>query len=348
MGLGVVASESISDGDTIATDRPICFVLSPSSNDRRCHGCLASSSELYPCICGWTHACEACRSIQHTFHTSDECRIFQSEEFDELTSDVQEYIRLGLRVWNTPNGCLEVRTALSRAARKEDWRQWDAIHEATLFATMMNSEIDRDLFLDCLLRLTCNSIGIIDDIWNDVATFVCTKILHLFNHSCDPSACFDYWSLLEYCEDENHTYPVLVLRAIQTISVGEQIFIPYARCRDHTDSRQRFLLETIGFLCTCSRCTSDTSKRRQRHTSTKHQSPLLSYKRAQSRKNKLSSALPPSLLPQSSTCETKATFNSRLCPLDGCSFTYAMPFSVKSIQERKCVLCGQILTSHVQ
>lgn len=79
MGLGVVASESISDGDTIATDRPICFVLSPSSNDRRCHGCLASSSELYPCICGWTHACEACRSIQHTFHTSDECRIFQSE-----------------------------------------------------------------------------------------------------------------------------------------------------------------------------------------------------------------------------------------------------------------------------
>lgn len=70
-------------------------------------------------------------------------------EFDELTSDVQEYIRLGLRVWNTPNGCLEVRTALSRAARKEDWRQWDAIHEATLFATVSKQN------LHCIHSISC-------------------------------------------------------------------------------------------------------------------------------------------------------------------------------------------------
>ncbi|EDQ88110.1 uncharacterized protein MONBRDRAFT_26678 [Monosiga brevicollis MX1] len=124
--------------------------------------------------------------------------------------------------------------------------------------------------LDAYLRLSSNAHGLFAPEWIDVAVCACTDGLQLINHSCLPNAALDYEASLAQSRAEHR--PVIVLRAIVaglahgsgstlklavrvlTVKPSDVVTISYVNLTWSLNRRQRYLMDTIGFvwhICFC-------------------------------------------------------------------------------------------------
>jgi hypothetical protein len=69
----------------------------------------------------------------------------------------------------------------------------------------------------------------------------------MMNHSCAPNSS-------HYFECGNKRLPKIIIRATCDIEEGEEICYPYVPLFDSTASRRESLLNSYGFVCSCSRC----------------------------------------------------------------------------------------------
>lgn len=97
-----------------------------------------------------------------------------------------------------------------------------------------------------LLAIQCNAHQIEN---TALGLFPMTSMM---NHSCDPNC------IHAFCIKEGHR-PVLTMRALRTISRGEELCYNYVPLYQSTAMRQSQLFAAYSFVCSCRRCQSATS-----------------------------------------------------------------------------------------
>lgn len=254
------SNESYSAGDVILSLKPIVFIVSAKSRLKRCNYCLA--------ICNALKACSGCRYFQYcsqgcqkkdwkSFH-KQECRVFKkaketSSPFLSMGSEL-----LMLRVYLTfkahpelldlkyrlPDGlqlCFNDLMSNLEAIKQDEERMTKVTGLQTLLREII-PDFDEESFFLVYGRVCTNSYGLEEEFDTDKIGHVLLIDAAAINHSCRPNAFIMSCGLN------------IELRALESISAGEEITVSYIGLVKSREHRRQELKSNWYFDCFCRRC----------------------------------------------------------------------------------------------
>ncbi|KAI4367111.1 hypothetical protein MLD38_022882 [Melastoma candidum] len=248
------ASRDFYPGEVIMRQDPYVYVPGNSDGESRCDRCLCSGklSKCSACQVAW-YCGSSCQKSDWNMHRL-ECKALAMVDKDKrkfVTPSLRLMLKLYIRrrlqqdkvipatVWDNHRLVEALVAHMSELEEKQ----------LVLYAQMANlvnlilqwPDIDIREITESFSKLSCNAHTICDSELRPLGTGL-YPVIAIINHSCAPN------SVLVF--DER----TAVVRAVQHISKGSEVFISYIETAASTATRRKALKEQYFFDCLCIRC----------------------------------------------------------------------------------------------
>ncbi|KAK3019765.1 hypothetical protein RJ639_003752 [Escallonia herrerae] len=253
-------------GDVILSEEPYVSVPNRTSTDSRCDCCFTSSKLRRCSVCQVVRYCGSTCQVSSYFTYPNSA---QKSDWKLHSLECQALARLGKDrlKYLTPSIRLMVKLYLKRKLQTEKMILCSAVDNYNLVEALVShiSEvIEKQLVLyaqmanlvnlilqlpditvkeiaEMFSKLACNAHTICDSELRPLGTGL-YPVTSIINHSCFSNAVLVFEGKMA------------VIRAVQSIPKGTEVFISYIETAGSTMTRQKALKEQYYFTCTCPRC----------------------------------------------------------------------------------------------
>ncbi|KAK3032520.1 hypothetical protein RJ639_036435 [Escallonia herrerae] len=253
-GRCLFSTRDFSPGDVILSEEPYVSVPNRTSTESRCDCCFASSKLRRCSICQVVRYCgSTCQKSDWKLHR------LECQALARLGKDRLKYL--------TPTIRLMVKLYLKRKLQTEKMILCSAVDnynlvealvshisevnekQLVLYAQMANlvnlilqwPDITVKEIAEMFSKLACNAHTICDSELRPLGTGL-YPVTSIINHSCFSNSVLVFEGKMA------------VIRAVQSIPEGTEVFISYIETAGSTMTRQKALKEQYYFTCTCPRC----------------------------------------------------------------------------------------------
>ena len=257
------APSSLPPGSVISRELPFAFSLFPSFSDSFCSKCLTPVDEGSRKRCsggclGTFYCSKSCQVSDRSVHKHT-CKRFSTAvdlaasacpnlPLDELLLLRRVYF-LCLSSSSSPKGTVPPLSPSLSSLCKTDplsppsFASGDVSLSLAASRSLFLPPSSSPFFLDLLSRFRCNNFAVVTPLQYPVAHAIYPTAA-ILNHSCAPNC------VLTYEEGS-----VQVIRTIEQVAAGEELFHSYCDVTSPTAVRRKHLKEVYGFDCDCPRCT---------------------------------------------------------------------------------------------
>ncbi|GMY06847.1 histone-lysine N-methyltransferase ASHR1 isoform X1 [Fagus crenata] len=241
-------------GEVIISQEPYVCVPNKSPVESRCDGCFSSSNLKKCSACHVVWYCgSTCQKLDWKLHR------LECEALSRLDKDRRNFV--------TPSIRLMVKLYVRRKLQSEkvipttatdNYNLVEALvshipdideKQLVLYAQMANlvnfilqqPDINIKEIAENFSKFACNAHTICDSELRPLGTGL-YPVVSIINHSCSPNSVLVFEGRLA------------VIRAMQYIPQGAEVFISYIETAGSTMTRQKALKEQYLFTCTCPRC----------------------------------------------------------------------------------------------
>jgi SET and MYND domain-containing protein len=261
-GRHLIACKQFSPGSTIYYADPYAAVLKTKYVTSRCSECFKSPEEgssLYRCSrCQWARYCsETCQRRGWFAGHKEECPLLSKAATLNPTETiliVSKILRKKKREMQLPSTTklplgqryTDIEFLLSHRKDFSEERIIELGQLVVKFASFLqlpegDPPVSASELIELLCKLLCNVFTISDSELKPIGIGL-YPIAALINHSCSPNCVVLFDG------------PKAIIKALQTISLGEEVTINYIELAATLSERQKELKEYFCFECECSKC----------------------------------------------------------------------------------------------
>ncbi|WCJ44594.1 Histone-lysine N-methyltransferase ASHR1 [Euphorbia peplus] len=253
-GRCLITSKDFSPGEVIISQEPYVSVSNNSQTELRCDACFSSANIKKCSACQVVWYCgTTCQKLEWKLHRLECIALskLDKERRKFVTPSIRLMVTLYLRrklqnekvIPVTPTDNYNLVEALVAHMKDIDEKQ------LLLYAQMANlvslilqlPDINIKEIGENFSKLSCNAHTICDSELRPLGTGL-YPVISIINHSCSPNAVLVFEGR------------VAVVRAVQHIPKGAEVFISYIETAGSTMTRQRTLEQQYFFTCSCPRC----------------------------------------------------------------------------------------------
>lgn len=253
-GRCLLTTRDFHPGEVIVSQEPYVWVPNKSSGYSRCDGCFTSNNLKKCSSCHVVWYCgSTCQKLEWKLHRL-ECQALSRLDEDKrqsVTPSIRLMLKLCIRrklqsdkvIPTTATDNYSLVEALVSHMSDIDEKQ------LLLYAQMANlvnlilqwPDINIKEIAENFSKFACNAHTICDSELRPLGTGL-YPVISIINHSCLPNSVLMFEGRLA------------VIRAVQHIPRGAEVFISYIEIAASTMTRQKALKEQYLFTCTCPRC----------------------------------------------------------------------------------------------
>ncbi|KAM7507683.1 hypothetical protein LguiA_018136 [Lonicera macranthoides] len=253
-GRCLFSARDFSPGDVILSEEPYVSVPNKTSSDSRCDCCFTTSNLKRCSACQVVYYCgSTCQKSDWKLHRL-ECRALSKLDKDRLqflTPSIRLMVKLYLRrklqnekiiSTNATDNYNMVEALVSHMSEINEKQLVLYAQMASLVSLILQwPDITIKEIAENFSKLACNAHTICDSELRPLGTGL-YPVISIINHSCLPNSVLVFEGRMA------------VVRAVQHIPKGTEVFISYIETAGSTMTRQKALKEQYYFSCTCPRC----------------------------------------------------------------------------------------------
>lgn len=267
-GRALRATKEISPGEVVFAEPSFAAVVFDRCSSQVCHSCFRRQASLHRCAqCRFAHYCDrTCQTACWAEH-QQECHALR--KLGEVPGD---RVRLAARVmWRIHkeggvawDGQLlsveELQDHVDDLPEEELQHVHADVHTLQRYWSCGRSQPSREDITHVLGMISANGFTLSEQTGLQAVGVGLFPNLGLVNHDCWPNC-----SVVLNHGSQSATNPALhsqsriELRALRTVSEGEELTVSYVDVLDTSAERQRKLKQRFHFDCTCQRCSLHTN-----------------------------------------------------------------------------------------
>ncbi|KAK9448972.1 uncharacterized protein V1518DRAFT_450943 [Limtongia smithiae] len=256
-GSGIVATEDIPVGSTVADKRMAICVPETPMRSKTCAYCLVMADESAETVPTAVLKVSSCASCRMTWYCSKECQVKDWKQFHQLECKVFRQfapklpitlVMLMLRILSLPSKKQDKFLSIMdgmvshfslRKSHPEHTKMVVTMAQGT--SQMTHSTIPLERLMVLIDKAFVNAATVVDPNFETVGIML-DNVISFFNHSCDPNVYLIF--------DRGRVR----VRTARNITKGEELFISYIDNTQSYPERIEQLQKRYYFTCDCPSC----------------------------------------------------------------------------------------------